>query len=696
MLVSHNSHLLKVLRAYEDKLARLVDVDDYVHPDIDVITSAIEQDIVNYKYFINPAQAKIKDKEQSKALSSSFVDTKPLIPISAKDFYRTVKFLLITPFNGVNLQKIYKLHKAIRMYTFLIERHADKFLIPSAKTESRLKKAVKLVHDKIGLIVRLHKDIKPTLPSNKYLPKMMQKKLKTTPPAVSISVASSGVSTYAEIKAASMSGIPKTIEEWKKCPVTFSKNTQNGSSRKIKFIQPTDGETSSVRLHLLANAKIKKIYSLEDRNLKTIHYLNLNDRSYYEAGLLDADHFQSAAGIIAKIREMVDAMNTDPEFAAEMISEPANDGYFCILPNKQIVPSYWLLMSYYNSVENLWFLLHSQNSGTGKLAMDPIDWLRDSDDGREFLLGLDKNNQHIDRSTLFYRVKSNDENVVDGEPLKEVYTVWLEDKHKNKIETIKEKTRKFLLEREVIDKLSPAELVKMKVADAVSSALLRMKHFSSTTSNAEGDATDQSQSQSSAITDFSADDPNFQAALEKEVGKQKHKKEINKQEHNLRKAQRHALRATLETLSTLKSQQSPDKVVKQKQTQSTEIEAQGELKQGDSVKARFHKVKVDTEIAATAAPVTHDEETRSKRLSNKRKGSTTQKLTVEPKAEKTAEVSHIHAQKRTKTSSWMSQKSKDWPRVDIRDTEPAFKDKLTKHDLGETVAEISPPIKRSK
>ncbi|MCR9192772.1 MAG: hypothetical protein NXI01_08975 [Gammaproteobacteria bacterium] len=74
---------------------------------------------------------------------------------------------------------------------------------------------------------------------------------------------------------------------------------------------------------------------------------------------------------------MVELMNYDPDFRREMENSIYNDGYF-VPQGDKVVGSYWLYMAHHNAMQNLWFLLGSDNAGGGKVATDPIEWLKDS------------------------------------------------------------------------------------------------------------------------------------------------------------------------------------------------------------------------------------------------------------------------------------------------------------------------------
>lgn len=149
------------------------------------------------------------------------------------------------------------------------------------------------------------------------------------------------------------------------------------------------------------------------------YYLNLIDTEFYKPGLFDADHLQPSSGLIERLKEMVEMMNIDPVFKRDMIESEYNDGYF-IEKNDKVFGTYWLYASYYNAMQNLWFLLTSDNSGSGKVATDPIEWLESNDIGKGYLAYLKTSGRSIDRSGALYLV------LPDGQGLKDSFVHWVE------------------------------------------------------------------------------------------------------------------------------------------------------------------------------------------------------------------------------------------------------------------------------
>ena len=71
-------------------------------------------------------------------------------------------------------------------------------------------------------------------------------------------------------------------------------------------------------------------------------------------------------------------------------------------------------------MQNLWFLLSSDNSGDGKVASDPLVWLETQDIGQEYLEALRSAGKSIDRSGILYIVRP------DNHDLKDSFVSWVE------------------------------------------------------------------------------------------------------------------------------------------------------------------------------------------------------------------------------------------------------------------------------
>lgn len=120
---------------------------------------------------------------------------------------------------------------------------------------------------------------------------------------------------------------------------------------------------------------------------------------------------------------MIEMMNYDPAFKKDMIESRFNDGYFILTnnPKSPVVGSYWLYQSYHNAMQNLWFLLSSDNSGGGKVAMDPVTWLENQEIGCEYLDNLRQQNKKIDKTGIFYSIQPG------GQDLKNSFIQWAEE-----------------------------------------------------------------------------------------------------------------------------------------------------------------------------------------------------------------------------------------------------------------------------
>ena len=129
---------------------------------------------------------------------------------------------------------------------------------------------------------------------------------------------------------------------------------------------------------------------------------------------------QPSSGLISRLKEMIELMNLDPTFKEDMINSEYNDDYFLEDEEGNIIGNYWLYASHYNAMQNLWFLLSSDNSGGGKVDADPISWLENNSVGKEYLKYLHDNGKFIDKSGIFYMVRP------DAIALKESFTKWVE------------------------------------------------------------------------------------------------------------------------------------------------------------------------------------------------------------------------------------------------------------------------------
>ena len=281
--------------------------------------------------------------------------------------------------------------RLLRRYLFLIERHISD-LYPAAHNSlaelTILRKAIQDISNVIGKIPYLKSQ--PILPEQVFLPtEMLQTKLK-----------------------------------WQK---QFCANPRRGtaaSRQEVHFIQR--GNTISVRSELEQRAVEHKINYIDIGNGRL--FLNLIDFDYYHLGLMHADHLQPSVSLIERLKEMIVAMNDDPGFRQEMETSTFNDGYFLALPTGEVVGSYWLYMAYHNSMQNLWFLLASDNAGNGKLAADPIEWLQSLEVGREYIHHLTVQGKNIDTDDILYKIS-------DDVPLKEAFTQWVKESKKDIIKT---------------------------------------------------------------------------------------------------------------------------------------------------------------------------------------------------------------------------------------------------------------------
>jgi hypothetical protein len=210
--------------------------------------------------------------------------------------------------------------------------------------------------------------------------------------------------------------IEKTKNDWKEisCP-NPSRTARTIEQGKLAFLMRD--RKCSVRSALRAEIQNKQFYVVENGNMQ--QYLNLMDKEYYKEGLFDADHLQPSTGLINRLKEMVEYMNLDPFFKKDMLSSRYNDDYFIVNSDGNVSGNYWLYASHYNAMQNLWFLLSSDNSGD-KVAMDPLQWLKNNTLGKEYLTYLSTHGKSIDQSGIFYSIKP------EGMSLRSSFTRWIE------------------------------------------------------------------------------------------------------------------------------------------------------------------------------------------------------------------------------------------------------------------------------
>ncbi|MGV3739890.1 MAG: hypothetical protein ACO1N3_01165 [Gammaproteobacteria bacterium] len=275
--------------------------------------------------------------------------------------------------------------KLLRHFIFLLTEYPDKLIASTSSVHSmKLHKTINSISDTIGVTPRLNAHI--TLPPVDCLP----------------------------------AKIDTSKTRWKeiKCP-NPSRTANTIATGKIDFLK-RDGE-NSVRTCLKRQLRGQKLATVQTGSQE--YYLNIADQEYYQVGLLDADHLSASSSIIARQKEMIEMMNYDPAFREEMIRSRFNDGYFIRTGNPMtpIVGSYWFYQSHHNAMQNLWFLLSSDNSGGEKVAMDPIEWLESQEIGREYLDNLRQQGKKIDKNGIFYVISP------DGQGLKDSFIQWAEE-----------------------------------------------------------------------------------------------------------------------------------------------------------------------------------------------------------------------------------------------------------------------------
>lgn len=273
--------------------------------------------------------------------------------------------------------------RLLRLSVFLFERHLDK-IYPEAPIGVRhavIQKIQDNISAKIGVVPSFNSEVK--LPEEKFLPKKFY---------------------------------TKTMQHWQTIacenPGRGKKNVAEGI---VDFVS-LDGK-ASVRRALESEAAAEGLSHVDSGSDR--FYLNLINYGYYELGLLHADHLLPSASLIKRIKEIIEAMNYDVTFQTEMESKHAGNGYFLRskTESEKTVGTYWLYMMYHNSMQNLWFLLASDNSGEGKVAADPMAWFKTHDIGRAYLENLAEGGKHVDQRTVIYTVSG-------GAALKDSFIAW--------------------------------------------------------------------------------------------------------------------------------------------------------------------------------------------------------------------------------------------------------------------------------
>lgn len=282
-----------------------------------------------------------------------------------------------------------EVEKSLRCFVFLLTRHYSNIVLTTAASSSSyidpLQQAMKSISENFGFAPVLLSDIE--LPEQRFLPP----------------------------------DIEKTITHWKTIPCPNPRRTAKKIQEgKIDFIKR--GGKSSVRLQLEAKAATSAssvAVPISSGETETF-YLNLIDFEFYKLGLLHADHLLPSESMINRLKEMIEIMNYDPDFATEVRESHYFNEYF-LDTTAGIVGNYWLYMAHHNSMENLWFLLASDNTGEGKLATDPIEWLESRQIGRLYLQELESQGKSIDKRYILYKVSDG----VSGVSLKDSFIIWV-------------------------------------------------------------------------------------------------------------------------------------------------------------------------------------------------------------------------------------------------------------------------------
>jgi len=286
-----------------------------------------------------------------------------------------------------NKSELDQAKRLLRYYLFLIIRHQSQFYpIDSHLALASLRKEIKNITSQIGEVPRLKSFV--ALPKKDFLP--------------------------AELE--------RSKTKWQGMICAHPKRGESAGRGEVHFLYKD--KKPSVRKHLEEEALINKLHYVEvnGKNL----YLNLVDFNYYQQSLMHADHLLPSTALMARLSEMIEAMNYDPTFREEMENAPYNDSYFLSMESGEVVGSYWLYMAYHNSIQNLWFLLASDNTAGGKTAADPIEWLEDIEIGRAYLNALRLSGKKIDKTDILYRIS-------DGTMLKDSFIQWVSETRKHEI-----------------------------------------------------------------------------------------------------------------------------------------------------------------------------------------------------------------------------------------------------------------------
>ena len=278
-------------------------------------------------------------------------------------------------------------HKLLRIYLFLISRYQEKIWpsVPAGELIS-FNNSMKKLSETIGVVPRLSHPV--VWADQKFLPPEINR---------------------------------KTKENWQRQSCLNPRRGTTISRNEIHFIgTPRDALKDG---YSAVSTELVKAASGDDL------YLNLIDFDYYKLGLMDADHLLASSHLLSRLKEMIEVMNYDPKFADEMKNSIFNDGYFITDSSGTIVGNYWLYMAYHNSIENLWLLLASDNSGAGKGAVDPIVWLNQLEIGKQYLQHLEEEGKYVDKSDILYRVSTGGMSM----SLKDSFTSWVRESRRDHI-----------------------------------------------------------------------------------------------------------------------------------------------------------------------------------------------------------------------------------------------------------------------
>lgn len=230
---------------------------------------------------------------------------------------------------------------------------------------------------------------------------------------------------------------PRTVKKWGETP--WYDPSRTNEEEKVTFF--TSSQTASVR---------KQLFSEENANISADgkkQFMSYCDVTFLPPEELEADHFQGAAIILKRQKELVEAMNLDPLFCEKMLKCGDENYYFIKNGNNgspRIVGSKNFYMEYHNCIDNLWLIRGASN--LGKRPLDCIDYLAKHNTYADFLTTIG-GEQSISKTTILWTV-NNSNSIYHEMLLAKALRHWFKEQYPLTIE-ISKRLDKFVMRQSI-------------------------------------------------------------------------------------------------------------------------------------------------------------------------------------------------------------------------------------------------------